>query len=565
MRISTSQKNDHIGLRFKNLLEYIMKFSKKNNYILFELLIILNIIIRLPMTSHEVGVDTFYVHALSTSISKFGVAGWTINPLSFFGLYPFSYPSAQPFILSGMSQSLDISLEHAILLMSICLGILGALSFYTLANEIFNSEVCAIVSSFLYSIAPIFLQYTYWQASSRNTILAVVPLIILIFIRCGKKIKYKYIALSLILLIFSLATHRATILLIVTIFAYAITFILSYILEKIKHLIPENANTHATYIILYVSSLLFFVQFTKLGFFDLSDYYTGALFNGEGSVIIVLNMLADYIGKYGIVLVMSIIGFIKLLKKENKNFGEMLILINLILLLPLMSLEDYSPLIVVPFALILTVIGILSIINIYTNHVKSKSGISIIIGTLMILSTVFSIFMIDHWNINKDVLSEETVSSANFIKNTSNGSVIANSGDLSSKITALTAVPTIPLGGPYAIVTPPNQIAFGFVNSEDISVRALNLSEIRPNTDELYVLTKLPNSSRDWFSIMTNNYWDDEAKNTLSKYDAHLLIKEGFSQEYHYWIWRPSQMLTSLEDSGNKIYGSGADNIYYIP
>jgi len=516
------------------------------------------------MTSHEIGVDTFYVHALSTSISTFGVAGWILHPSSFFGLYPYSYPSAQPFILSGLSQSLGISLEHTILLFSICLGILGVLSSYILAKEIFDDEVYSFLGAFLYSIAPNFVQYTYWQASSRSMFLAILPLIIWLFIRCGNKFKHKYVILSLMALIFLLATHRTTILLTLTIFTYIITFFLSHIIEKIKHLIPENTNIHTLYILVYLSSFLYLIQFTEFGFININDYYTGFLFNGEDSVTALLNMAVDYTGKYGIFLFFSVVGFIKLAHKTNKNFGEMLVLINLIALLPFMGMENYSPLVLAPFALMLVAEGILTIMNVYKNHVKWKNGIIILINLIIISSTLFSIFMVDHWELNKDTLSEETVASADFIKDTANGAVIANSGDLASKITAFSAVPTIPLGGPYAEYAPPNQIAYGFVKPEDISVRPLDLSEIRPSTDTFYSLTKAPNAGQEWRSLMGSDYSSEGARKTLAKYNANLLIEIGNSQVYYYWVWRPSQMLTSLHDSGNRIYTSGENNIYNL-
>ena len=94
-----------------------MKFSKKNNCILFALLIFLNIIIRYPITQHSFGTDSFFIYTLATSISEHGYAKWVIHPLSLLGVYPLSYSSMYPFLLSGTSISTDLSIEYIIFIL----------------------------------------------------------------------------------------------------------------------------------------------------------------------------------------------------------------------------------------------------------------------------------------------------------------------------------------------------------------------------------------------------------------------------------------------------------------
>ena len=52
--------------------EYRFIFSKKMKIILFILLIILNLVIRIPFYPHEQGSDSFVIHILGNSISEFG-------------------------------------------------------------------------------------------------------------------------------------------------------------------------------------------------------------------------------------------------------------------------------------------------------------------------------------------------------------------------------------------------------------------------------------------------------------------------------------------------------------
>ena len=130
---------------------------------------------------------------------------------------------------------------------------------------------------------------------------------------------------------------------------------------------------------------------------------------------------------------------------------------------------------------------------------------------------------------DEDSLSDETMASAIFIKDRSNGTIVTNMGDVASKITAFSGIPTIPLGGPYAIYAPPGQIIYGFVDPDkDIALRKLEISEIRPSTDTLYALTKSTNAKTEWVEILGGSI------DMRSKYNAHLVIESGIPGMFMY-------------------------------
>ena len=64
------------------------------------MLILLNIAVRIPVTPHEIGDDTFFIHWMAQSILEEKPAMWLVHPASVFGLYPYSYHSFVPFLLS---------------------------------------------------------------------------------------------------------------------------------------------------------------------------------------------------------------------------------------------------------------------------------------------------------------------------------------------------------------------------------------------------------------------------------------------------------------------------------
>jgi hypothetical protein len=359
------------------------------------------------------------------------------------------------------------------------------------------------------------------------------------------------------LLVFFLATHRVAMFLPVIIFAYMVTWVSNHIFkEYAKSSSSMFLNVHVMYILFIVSLSLFLIQFTEFSILDLNDYHSGYWWSGTDFISIILNMSADYSSKMGILLFFAVAGFVKLISKSEKNIGELFILLSFICFLPLMGLENYSPLIMFPFLTILTVVGIIAILD---NFVRWERGKAVCVILFIIFSTTFVFFMVDHWNLNEDSLHDETVASAAFIKNRSNGTIVANSGDLSSKITAFSTVPTIPLGGPYALADPPGQIVYGFVSPEDVTVQPIKITDIRPSTDTLYSLIGAPNAKNEWVSLIGGGGID-----MRSKYNAHLVIESGIPGMFNYWSWRPSGFLRSLHSSGNKIYSNNFETIYSI-
>src|SRR5659263_25286 len=152
--------------------------SKRNLIFFWILLIILNVIMRLPVTPHEIGHDSFMIHYISESISTYGHAKWWLNPLSIVGLYPFSLTSALPFLLSGVSQSLSLDMEYSIWLFMLVLGILSACTAYLMAGVIKNDKLFKFITALVYSTSPGILTLTTWNSSGRGLFLVLLPLLI---------------------------------------------------------------------------------------------------------------------------------------------------------------------------------------------------------------------------------------------------------------------------------------------------------------------------------------------------------------------------------------------------
>ncbi|MEE9115998.1 MAG: hypothetical protein V3U09_03790, partial [Thermoplasmata archaeon] len=153
--------------------------SKKTTYCFLAVLVLVNLIYRYPIgITHEVGADTTFIHSLANSLSQEGYAKWVLNPLSFFGLYALSYPSAAPFLISMISEMAGMSIEFTILILGTFFGVIGSVSSFLVAREIIKDERYAFIVALLFSLAPLFLKDTTWVGSSRGFVVAFLPVIV---------------------------------------------------------------------------------------------------------------------------------------------------------------------------------------------------------------------------------------------------------------------------------------------------------------------------------------------------------------------------------------------------
>lgn len=548
-----------------------MNFSKRNKYTVFAFLIILNIIFRLPVVNHEIGVDSFFIHRLTTTISEYGYAKWIINPISFTGFYPMSYASASPFLLSGTSQIMGISIEYVILLLSVILGIFSVFSTFLFAKEVKDDDLFAFIVAFVFSLSPIFLIFTIWQASTRNLFMAFLPLLLWALIRCKKSFSGKYIVIVVVSSIFLLVSHKISLFIPLIFIAFIAALVLSLTYQKTKQFISSSypnvttvLNISSPFIFLGVFILLFFIQFSGLNFYNklLSDFYIGYLFKGTDVFTIILNIITDYFSKMGILLIFGLTGFISLSRNAYNEFGKLFVIFGVLIMTPFMVKEVYTPEVILPFYSILVGFGIIHIYNVLRQRKKITSLMLVI---CLVVATGFSLFMIEHWNIRMGSMSDKSYATASFLKDRTNSASVGNSGLLCAQMSAFSGKACLPFGGAYPSPNPPGLMVYGLVKKDEVVVQPVKISDVIDRKLFYTPINALPNAVDDWASIMVSNYWNENSKTLISKYDIRYVIEDdNIYGNFWYWKLRHSKLLVSLHDSGNKIYVNGKENIYHL-
>ena len=378
-----------------------MEYSKKSFYLLFIAIEMITIIVRYPIYPHELGSDAISMHGMAQSLVKYHVAYWLIHPLSYLGLYPYSYASGLHMMIASLTILTGLSMEISIMYFSIVLGLYQTCVICILSKEFLKDKLFITISLIISSIIPFFISMSYWTMETRAFSIPFFTLQCFYFIRMIKKFQWKIFGLSVINLMLILSIHNVSILIII----FYIALFLVILKTKLSSLVNKKIkNLNTTYLHYSLCALWFLIiaifiilQIYKVGYYSKFNIWqksqSSLYFSGVKPSNIFLGMASDYGGRFGIGVPLLIIGVIFLMKEKNsKNTSNLFILSLLIVSSPLLSFVEYISLVLIPAFSITMSFGLYSILK------KSRRRIATKITTVFtICSLFFSIGMIRHW------------------------------------------------------------------------------------------------------------------------------------------------------------------------
>src|SRR6266571_5295892 len=186
--------------------------SRRVSYSLLLAICLISLLLRYPRSEHEFGVDSFVWHGLVTSLNINHAALWILNPLSYFGLYPLAQPSGSVFLLSGFSQTGDVSEEAAILVLDMVVGILGVLGAFLLGREFSPKPGFGLLLSLVLTCTPEFIGSLIWQVPTRILFTALIPYLLWGMIRFTRVPSIRGVFLVGISLALMMSFHRLAVL-----------------------------------------------------------------------------------------------------------------------------------------------------------------------------------------------------------------------------------------------------------------------------------------------------------------------------------------------------------------
>ncbi len=508
----------------------LIKYS--NWFFILICLAFLDFVIRFPITPHEIGSDSFVVHFIADSITRFGHAKWWIHPLSIMGLYPYSEESALPFYLSGLSQSISLDMERSIWIGLVSMGIFSAFSAYLMAGAIRNDKIFKFVTAIVYSTSPGILVFTTWNASSRGLFLAILPLFLYFLIKSRYSIKYGLLAIGFFILL--MATHNFFFLLIPIIIVYGIMLIYYGVARsKILLLTIRKGLTSVAGIIL----VMVFIIVLLISFKIFSDI--------RPSKSLVIYEYARYVGILGVFLIG---GFFSLLFKYHKTFEEWFLIITLLMITPFLPMVTYSKFFILPFASLLIGYGMTNLISIS----QKREIASLIVVILILFSLGVAAFYqfgrtdIDNQNLRYNFWApQSTIDTSMWIKDYANKEIYIDDELLNRRMLAYLGKATLSSDNTVNII------------ESDFDEHRLNLSLLSPYSTEFYTLSPFHEESTPinyyWYKLKELKYDSERGSLILKKFNFSYYVADERSYD---------NFSTSIKNKQDELFDNGMVSIW---
>lgn len=511
--------------------------NRRTKFLLMGLLLILNIIIRIPSIPHEKGYDSFFIHSLANSISSFGHANWWVNWLSVFGLYPYSYASAIPFSLSGIAQLTGLTglqMEKTILIFSFIIGLFSIFTAYILAGVIYNDFLFKYITALFFSVSQGVMVFSTWEISARGPFIIFLPFFLFILI---KRLKLrKTILLLIILSTFLASLHHYF----YFIFIFLTTFIALKMLSRIY--LTSNKHYHLNY--MYVIALTASLTF---------PFFTRMLIDSGSRYQWILTALMINIRYIGPILIYFFAGLLYLILKRDKKFKESYLLVILLILIPTMYSQRYGVFILLTVLIIFISVGFRNSLILYEKE-SHKKVLSMFTILILISFSAFSGFYNhtrtgdsqNYWYM-PEVTYKAAEWSNTYIPEYAHG--FAFGGDtwrLSSTSDAHPIVPTLSV----------QILAYKLMNESDIQVDEVSPSSLDYYFEGPYVLKPMTDvgGSVSWFTTL-QDIENERATRIIKRFNATYVLED---------IYSPKPIMNSIEAKKNNIFSNGRIRIWTI-
>lgn len=385
---------------------YLSVLTKRSVIMLLLVIILLSLAVRYPLVEHErQQTDSYFIHLLSESIIQNNYAKWTFSGLSYFGYYPFSYPSGVPFLLSETSMTTGLSLESSILLFNMVLGLLFCLVMFMLARIFISEPRYVILAVLLAVLGSRFVDTTYWNASARGLAIVLITLLLAVLLQTRPRSNQKLYVVAVVLMPGCFVSHHMAVLLAPFATAYILTVVQSqYLLPRIRKRKREFVTAFNVFMLVGLVSVSF-LYFDFFGNLLLVNLQKTSLFDIEPAFLSVfLNTASAYTNQIGFVLPVAVLGIPIIVKTGTLNLKTIFPLIVLLIFVPLLGNHFYVSMLLAPFV---AVIGALVIRALYRGRVR-KSLVTVGVMLLISSSIVMPLWSTSRWN-SIEYLSGDTV------------------------------------------------------------------------------------------------------------------------------------------------------------
>ncbi|HKZ48264.1 MAG TPA: hypothetical protein VJ397_05670 [Thermoplasmata archaeon] len=539
----------------------------------------LNLAMRYPPFPHETGVDSFFIHTLAESISSQGQAKWVLNPLSFFGLYPLSYPSVGPFLYAASSEMSGFSIEAVILLTSFVLGAASVPLSFMMARALRRDDIFALGVAFCFSLAPRFLTFTMWTGSTRGLFMFLLPVFVWGLLSAYRTTTKTYVALTVLMLGLAATTHRLAVLLVLILVAFVLTYIIVLVLRVLRLRSPRlmlNPTLRKYASVLSLAVIAVIAAGILFGTDVLEEYQTSRLTSGQ-STAEQLIALGGSIGRsVGLALPLALVGVAYLPFLRNKGLPEVLVLLILLAMVPTLFLRRYTGFYITPFIALFGGLGILLLVRALASRPKAAA---VALVTALVLVTGTSLYARD-WELGQvSFIADDTYVMGVYVRHLpGDATTLANDGLIGVHVAAFSSKPYLPVGGAGTTFQSPELLAFGFYSGQDVVNQTVRipLQNLTIESDSPFLLYGIQ-AEQDWALLLQDRTYGGARTTDRERYDlAYYLEAEYLDLNFTAYDNRyPSTFAVSVKqgyvdslnvrhDARYKLFDSGIETLWLV-
>jgi hypothetical protein len=540
-----------------------MRLPRKTLYALLLFLLALNLVARYPRTPHELGFDGFVYHGMTVSLIQLGHADWVLTPLSYFGLYPLSHPSGSFFFLADLSQLSGTSVEGAILLFDMALVALSLLSGFLLSMEIRRDEGLALLVAAMFSLSPRLVSSLLWEVPTRTLFSALVPLLIWLLLRLHRTRDKRSLAFVVIVLAVMMSAHRLTVLMAAVFIAFILTEIVIVGVRTLR---------------IRYASLVLRPQFRRtanlavlIGFFALSislitvggilgSYGTGRAGFGSGVLFELSNLGVSLARSAGFLIPVVPLGVVAVYRQRLKDFKEPFLLMILLVLLPTLTLRQYTGYYIVAVTAPFIGLGIWAIVE---KTRRRTTKLAVIAAALAV--TVGSANYVLAFDLQaQPFMDNESYVHGLYVLWNTHGTVIGNDGTMASEIYLVSGHPYLPVGGATTPFQSPELLIFGFVNSSSLSIVQISVSDLTLESDSPFLLQGVQ-AELDWATLLDHLPRTVPGRIWLTYNPQYLAENKAAEGGYFAYGRRyPSAFIANVHVTSYEIFDGGGQALWYI-
>ncbi len=540
-----------------------MRLPRKTVYALLLFFLGLNLIVRYPRTPHELGFDGFVYHGMTVSLIQLGHADWVLTPLSYFGLYPLSHPSGSFFFLADLSQLAGTPVEGAILLFDMALVALSLLSGFLLSMEIRKDEGLALLVAAMFSLSPRLVSSLLWEVPTRTLFSTLVPLLIWLLLRLHRTRDKRSLGFVVLVLAVMMSAHRLTVLMAAVFIAFILTEIVIVGVRTLRiryaSLVLRPRFRRTANLSVLIGFFVLSISLITIGGI-LGSYGTGRAGFGSGVLFELSNLGVSLARSAGFLIPVVPLGVVAVYRQRLKDFKEPFLLMILLVLLPTLTLRQYTGYYIVAVTAPFIGLGIWAIVE---KTRRRTTKLAVIAAALAV--TVGSANYVLAFDLQaQPFMDNESYVHGLYVLWNTHGTVIGNDGTMASEIYLVSGHPYLPVGGATTPFQSPELLIFGFVNRSLLSIVQISVSDLTLESDSPFLLQGVQAES-DWATLL------DHLPQTVpgriwQTYNPQYLAENKAADGGYFAYGRtyPSAFIASVHAESYKIFDSGGESLWYI-